>query len=823
MSKSPMDVTISYVRDFSLQAENYKHFKLEEHLILLNRSASLLSTTLSPQNFTPNCLELSKFFVDLHAVIEILNPDSDVLWSCITVLQHCSKNLECRRSIVDDYRFVPLLATLLKKTSAQDKVQRLLTIIQDLTYGISITWEEPYLTGLVECLVQIIYADEESQSQLALSILINLCYKNFPVLFLFLRTVNISRFSRKITNYGVLANKMMIILSEDINSPEVKELHVFVRATFGTIDECIKSWNVPYLKHVVQFLLDSKSHKGLHMAMRTYESYCDDIERLLDQLDGRSEMDDSTEDSRKAQQICMSLLFQLIKYILELSECPNDDGSESRISLESLILRIYELLSQWIDSDLAGIDAVRLLDVLVRTTNKESLIIKIAKDSNLISQLIAISEKTDTDSHHTTAILQLIVTLLGKQKTEKLILSKITESYFDKMFAPLLALRPEMITRFSFGGVEILEKSIMCLLLLINFAGIAKKAYFEKVCSLLQMQQFRYALAKAMLSGSEIVCDAIFQISQFEYFPKNEVAKLIAQLNTTVSPKTPYDQWPNLNAILKTNQAVVSKDLEERLNALIEVISTANSNAQINNVATSQLIELFNHKMNILKGTEGSMNKRLQDASTEITHLSQTNNLQKAELEKYHTMNFKLHINQERLQTQCKDLTHQKDNLKTNITNLMKKLSEQTDALKINEKRLEVKVSEMIVLQKDYNDLKTEFDTKTEELERLQSTFKEHTHRIEKLKKTITAYESDIKDKTTKLEEKDRELAKTHKSLEEQKEAKKKSESVISFLEGQLQEKNEAIRGYESELLETEEMRKTILSLMESKRPKRKA
>lgn len=59
-------------------------------------------------------------------------------------------------------------------------------------------------------------------------------------------------------------------------------------------------------------------------------------------------------------------------------------------------------------------------------------------------------------------------------------------------------------------------------------------------------------------------------------------------------------------------------------------------------------------------------------------------------------MNFELHINQETLQTQCKDLKHQKDNLKCNMTDLMKKLSEQSESLKINEKRLTVKVSEMI-------------------------------------------------------------------------------------------------------------------------------
>lgn len=94
--------------------------------------------------------------------------------------------------------------------------------------------------------------------------------------------------------------------------------------------------------------------------------------------------------------------------------------------------------------------------------------------------------------------------------------------------------------------------------------------------------------------------------------------------------------------------------------------------------------------------------------------------------------------------------------------------------------------------------------------------------RIDKLKKTIAAFEVDIKEKVRHIEEKERDLAKTQKALEEQKEAKKKSDGVITVLESQLQEKNEQIRNYELELSETEELRKTIMSLMESKKPKRK-
>lgn len=84
------------------------------------------------------------------------------------------------------------------------------------------------------------------------------------------------------------------------------------------------------------------------------------------------------------------------------------------------------------------------------------------------------------------------------------------------------------------------------------------------------------------------------------------------------------------------------------------------------------------------------------------------------------------------------------------------------------------------------------------------------------------AYEQDIKDKIRTIEERTTELAKTNKALEEQREARKKSEDLVSVLEAQLQEKKVQIENLEMEQKETEDLRKTIMSLMESKKPKRK-
>lgn len=109
------------------------------------------------------------------------------------------------------------------------------------------------------------------------------------------------------------------------------------------------------------------------------------------------------------------------------------------------------------------------------------------------------------------------------------------------------------------------------------------------------------------------------------------------------------------------------------------------------------------------------------------------------------------------------------------------------------------------------------------DLAKTNSNLSPQTSRIDKLKKSTLAYEQDIKEKVRTIDERERELAKTHKALEEQREACKKSEDLISVLETQLQERKQQIENLEMEQKETEDLRTTIMSLMESKKPKRKA
>lgn len=159
--------------------------------------------------------------------------------------------------------------------------------------------------------------------------------------------------------------------------------------------------------------------------------------------------------------------------------------------------------------------------------------LKIARDSSIIVKLITISEKTDISPDYTVCVLRLLCALLSQAKTEKLVLAKISESYFDKIMLPVVSLKPEMpdncLTRND------IEKSVFCILLLVNFAAIAKKAYYEKCCSLLQIPQVQKVLARALFNSGcdKHVSAAVFRISHFQHFPCNDVALVSVALLTS--------------------------------------------------------------------------------------------------------------------------------------------------------------------------------------------------------------------------------------------------------------------------------------------------
>lgn len=75
----------------------------------------LLSGVQNLQVFRPDNLECSQFYISLYDLMKRLDfrTGSDLGISCLTVLQRATRNLDARQDLLNQFRFVPLLAKLL--------------------------------------------------------------------------------------------------------------------------------------------------------------------------------------------------------------------------------------------------------------------------------------------------------------------------------------------------------------------------------------------------------------------------------------------------------------------------------------------------------------------------------------------------------------------------------------------------------------------------------------------------------------------------------------------------------------------------------------
>ena len=75
--------------------------------------------------------------------------------------------------------------------------------------------------------------------------------------------------------------------------------------------------------------------------------------------------EDVEEDVGRQQQICLSLILRWIAYILDLSIQPLQNGVENVVSLDSNMPRLYEFVCNWLQSEICGEYAVKLLETLI--------------------------------------------------------------------------------------------------------------------------------------------------------------------------------------------------------------------------------------------------------------------------------------------------------------------------------------------------------------------------------------------------------------------------------------------------------------------------
>lgn len=88
-----------------------------------------------------------------------MDAQSCTFWSATAALENIIKH-SMTSVLREKFKYLPVLTRVLAKLDSRSKIEKVLNLIQGLTYGIKLTWDEPYVGQLIEELMKSLFSDQ---------------------------------------------------------------------------------------------------------------------------------------------------------------------------------------------------------------------------------------------------------------------------------------------------------------------------------------------------------------------------------------------------------------------------------------------------------------------------------------------------------------------------------------------------------------------------------------------------------------------------------------------------------------------------------------
>lgn len=118
-----------------------------------------ISTIIDPKLFDPTQKEICTFFINLFELIYAMDAQSSVFWAATSALENAINNSKAK-VVTEQFRYLPALTRLLTEVGNQTKISKVLKLIQELTYNIELSWDEPYLRLLIKELLKHMFGED---------------------------------------------------------------------------------------------------------------------------------------------------------------------------------------------------------------------------------------------------------------------------------------------------------------------------------------------------------------------------------------------------------------------------------------------------------------------------------------------------------------------------------------------------------------------------------------------------------------------------------------------------------------------------------------
>uniref|UniRef100_A0A1B6DP45 Protein CIP2A n=1 Tax=Clastoptera arizonana TaxID=38151 RepID=A0A1B6DP45_9HEMI len=810
------------VKEFLCSAREYFIQKHEIGMNSLQRYMQILSATDDLSVFDTGSCEAVEFYTSLHELMSGHDAHAEIVWCAVSVLQRAVINPDIRTALIHKYKFMPVLSKLLSSQIIPEKQHRVLRLLEELSFGIQITWQESYLATLIKLLVK--YIENNELTSVALGILVNICHQNTPVVNILTQCIDTKLLFKSVLKTQEddmkiqvqLFSLMMILdhLSPDINNQEFER---FVQLTLSMMEKALKMNDVILLQYTVNFYKDMKENANAMQALMSYSEYYTNIETLINLLENEDDTDKNN---------CILLFMDFLQLLLVMNV----------VDLTNLHPNMVRFAIKWVHNTNVSIKALDLLTSIAKECKMDDSNSEISSSALLdlfeenLQILISMCDfcgqsfVPNVQSDTITFLFALLQELNKSHRLSTLIQVAVPKVAFVNLFSSLVSSEQT-------NSHNLFEKTSVTLYIqamrFLADLSIVNSEWFEIYSELLSKRQILQVIAVALYSGdSRLKEQAVFLIvtSRFQENCINGFVKCMTDLNQffMLGPINNANQLTIASHALPSESAsFLNSTHNSEINEFIRKINKEYNRNQIKDISTSTVIEMYQYK---LSHVERSMQASLEVATSQSTYLNHKLAQLSAELNRLHHLLFS---NQQIIEGE-----------RMEFANVKSKLQEATCAANISfskYNKLKEEMSLKIQCIKELSEAKEKLMMKTEDLEKqhhtLESQLKLAQDRVNRHECTIDKLEEELTGKNVEIKKLEDVIVKNEKLVKKQNEEidKIKSEkhsldrtmanqvALITGLERTLKDKNKEMLEAQKKISELEKMRDVIYEISAGK------
>ncbi|CAH2057311.1 unnamed protein product, partial [Iphiclides podalirius] len=617
-SNAPEIAKFANLKAFVTAAREFEATHSESAINLMTRYLGLIASSCDLSIFSPGRSEVCAFFSSLWRV---MSDSRGPHWAGVAVLARAAIEPSARYALTHTYKFMPILARLLSNVISNDKKIKLLSVMQDISYGIKISWQESYLTELMKQLTDwIVQPMMEPQHRTighkSLTVLVNVCYGNLPAIYALMRTVDTKEFVVHLINLkdggygGVEVCRLLLCLSgatRGAAATRPTDVHSYLCCTMRTFKKAIIDRDATQLLHAYTFINDLCADNNLRGYVLTYPNF---NSALNDTLKDTEDLCISTADDTGEPENTGSCLQNTLRFLTVL------------VNLDLYTLRCHHCQMICLCIKASRICLPESLELFA------AIISQYREEGRLPQELISVVNDGLPGLLVPPALepgksglqwLQVLGALCESSETQECVMQEVTpDSFEDTLYSVL-----QYTSQNGPVGVEASQQAVIVSCRTALTLAPLSREWEAALNRLLAHHQVRKLLCGCLTSNNGVRRKQVLQLVKHHYFPSDQMNQVFGDTLHNVSDTSVDSLSPR--AETETEVSWVAQRLtpgqEHAIDALISKLNDALHSDKISDIATSSVMELYGYKMSCLEQRLHSHSVALQGATDHMASL----------------------------------------------------------------------------------------------------------------------------------------------------------------------------------------------------------